>query len=155
MAPPQAATKKVSTSWRAYPTKSSTEDADSEAFWEAAAQDFSFFGEEECGLPDSEPGRTVPLEAMSGLEVAPQCATVAQEPRNNVSVPTPTDVLAEISKFRKEKKAAFENLLRMGYVDPDVEGYWPGNITVIRPTSNDSGELDCYGNRYESGWYYR
>jgi hypothetical protein len=155
MAPPPATTKKVSTSWRAYPTQSSTEDADSEAFWEAAAQDFSFFGEEECGLPDSEPGRTLPLEAMSGLEVAPQRPTVIQEMTTRASSPTLIEVLAEISKFRKEKKAAFENLLRMGYVDPDVEGYWSGNITVIRPSLNDPGELDCYGNRYESGWYYR
>ncbi|KAI9829585.1 MAG: hypothetical protein M1819_006090 [Sarea resinae] len=36
--------------------KSSTEDADSEAFWRAAEHDFSFFDEgEECGLPALEP----------------------------------------------------------------------------------------------------
>ncbi|KAF1913793.1 hypothetical protein BDU57DRAFT_456434 [Ampelomyces quisqualis] len=155
MAPPQATTKKVSSGWRTYPTKSSTEDADSEAFWEAAARDFSFFGEEECGLPDSEPGRTLPLEAMGGLEVAPRRTTVAQDLTKNAIASTIIDVLDEISKFRKEKKDAFENLLRMGHLDPYVEGYWSGNITVIRPALNDPGELDCYGNRYESGWYYR
>ncbi|KAF1841763.1 uncharacterized protein K460DRAFT_379770 [Cucurbitaria berberidis CBS 394.84] len=158
LVPPQAAPKKISTSWRAYPTKSSTEDADSEAFWEAATHDFSFFGDEECGLPTLEPGRTLPLTAMSGLELAPHHSMPPRKPRVPESSYRPLlDVVGEIAKFRKERKAAFENLVRMGgEVEPDVEGYWPGDITVVRkPANPDAGELDCYGNRYESGWYYR
>lgn len=156
MAPPPAAAKKVSTSWRAYPTKSSTEDADSEAFWEAATQDFSFFGEEECGLPDSEPGRTLPLEAMSGLELALEPRPDPSSIPHNVQMHPFHDVVAEIAKFRKDRKAVYNNLVAMGNIEPDVEGYWPGDVTVVRksPTS-ESGELDCYGNRYESGWFYR
>lgn len=160
MAPPQAAPKKVSTSWRAYPTKSSTEDTDSEAFWDAAAHDFSFFGEEECGLPDTEPGRTLPLAAMSGLELAPQRSTDLPEPMREAedghsSLPL-LDVIGEIAKFRKGRKAAYNNLVQMGHSDADVEGYWPGDVTVIRRSvTQDAGELDCYGNRYEAGWYYR
>lgn len=44
------------TSARRYRTKSSTEDADSEALWSAQENDFSFFDddEEECGLPAQE-----------------------------------------------------------------------------------------------------
>jgi hypothetical protein len=156
MAPPKVAAKKISTGWRSYPTKSSTEDADSEAFWEAATQDFSFFGEEECGLPDTEPGRTLPLEAMSGLELAPEPPEVYLEPRNPVETQLLLDVVGEIAKFRKERKAVYNSLVRMGVADPDVEGYWPGDVTVVRNAPNqESGELDCYGNRYESGWYYR
>ncbi|KAF2031326.1 hypothetical protein EK21DRAFT_99871 [Setomelanomma holmii] len=156
MAPPRAAPKKVSSSWRAYPTKSSTEDADSEAFWEAATYDFSFFGDEECGLPDLEPGRTVPLTAMSGLELAPERPKPPLQAKPDVGSRPLFDVVSEISKFRKEQKAIYNNLLVMGEYEPEVEGYWPGDVTVIRKAADqDAGELDCYGNRYESGWYYR
>ncbi|KAJ4383919.1 hypothetical protein N0V86_000762 [Didymella sp. IMI 355093] len=156
MAPPQVQHKKISTSWRAYPTKSSTEDADSEAFWEAATHDFSFFDDEECGVPTREPGRGLPLAVMSGLELAvhrpvPTSNTKMVEP----AVQPQLDVVAQIGKFRKERKAAYNNLLSLGEADPEVEGYWPGDITVVRePIDEDAGELDCYGNRYQ-GWLYR
>lgn len=154
MAPPRVAPKKASASWRKYPTKSSTEDADSEAFWEAAAYDFSFFGDEECGLPKFEPGRTLPLTAMSGLELAPSRPALPPPPK--VEQAHVYDVVSEIGNFRRERKAAYQNLLQMGELEPEVEGYWAGNITVMRkPINPDVGELDCYGNRYESGWYYR
>ncbi|KAH7078978.1 hypothetical protein BKA63DRAFT_465756 [Paraphoma chrysanthemicola] len=156
MAPPKAAPKKVSSSWRAYPTKSSTEDADSEAFWEAAAHDFSFFGDEECGLPDHEPGRTLPLEAMGGLELAPERPAPPMPRKVDIDFLPSLDVVGEIAKFRKETKASYNNLIGMGENEPDVQGYWPGDVTVIRKAQDaNAGELDCYGNRYESGWYYR
>lgn len=154
MAPPPAPPKKISTSWRQYPTKSSTEDQDSEKFWDAATHDFSFFGDEECGLPTQEPGRHLPLAAMSGLMLAPpQAARVApilQEPPVEVVL----DVVAEIAKFRKERKAAFQAAVARGDSDPMVEGCWAGDITVIRqPISPDA--VDYYGNRFEEGWHYR
>jgi hypothetical protein len=47
-------------------------------------------------------------------------------------------------------------MVQMGVASPDVEGYWPGDVTVVRNALNEElGELDCYGNRFESGWYYR
>ncbi len=128
-------------------------------FWQAAQHDFSFFSDdEECGLPTREPGRTLPLAAMSGLEVA--------ETSNSVNPTAPLvaprklepvfDVVQEIGKFRRDRKAAYENLIRMGDLEPDVPGYWPGDITVLRvPVDAGAGELDCYGNRFESGWFYR
>jgi hypothetical protein len=157
MAPPQAERKKISTSWRAYPTKSSTEDADSEAFWEAAAHDFSFFGDEECGVPQQEPGRGLPLAAMSGLQLAvdhpaPPPRSVKIEPLFQPHL----DVVAEIGKYRRSRKSAYNNLLDMGGVDPEVEGYWPGDITIVRKSADaDEGELDCYGNRYQGWGLYR
>lgn len=156
MAPPPAEPKKVSSSWRAYPTKSTTEDADSEAFWEAATHDFSFFGEEECGLPDTEPGRTLPLAAMSGLELAPERSEAPWEPRSDNKFQPLLDVVGEIAKFRKKGKAAYDYSILMGHTESEVEGYWSGSVTVVRKAlDQDAGELDCYGNRYESGWYYR
>ncbi|KAL9626114.1 MAG: hypothetical protein Q9204_007568, partial [Flavoplaca sp. TL-2023a] len=47
-------------------TKSSTEDPDSEAFWAAQENDFSFFNEEEeCGLPSIEPGSRTAISTIS------------------------------------------------------------------------------------------
>lgn len=157
MAPPEKIHKKISTSWRAYPTKSSTEDADSEAFWEAATHDFSFFDDEECGVPTREHGRGMPLAAMSGLELAVHHPAPPPQPRIIEPVLQPQiDVIAEIGKFRRERKAAYNNLIGMGEVDPEIEGYWPGDITVVRkPVDADEGELDCYGNRYQGWGLYR
>jgi hypothetical protein len=158
MAPPQAAPKKVTTSWRAYPTKSSTEDTDSEAFWEAATYDFSFFGDEECGLPTAEPGRGPPLAAMNGLMLAPKRPAPPPKPRQPEPQTLPmVDVVNEIGKFRLERKAAYAvAIAQYGNTDPFVEGYWPGDITVLRTGPGaDAGSLDYYGNKFESGWLYR
>ncbi|KAF2691866.1 hypothetical protein K458DRAFT_381711 [Lentithecium fluviatile CBS 122367] len=159
VAPPHAVPKKITTSWRAYPTKSSTEDTDSEAFWEAATHDFSFFGDEECGLPTTEPGRGPPLAAMSGLMLAPKRPAPLPKPRQPQPAIQPViDVVGEIGKFRRERKAAFTAALQVGEGDPFVDGYWPGDITVVRkPLDPDAGSLekDYYGNKFESGWLYR
>lgn len=157
MAPPQMEHKKISTSWRAYPTKSSTEDADSEAFWEAATHDFSFFDDEECGVPTRNPSRGLPLAAMSGLELATDHPAPPPKPRQQNPLFRPLyDVVAEIGKFRKSRKASYNTLLAMGEADPEVEGYWPGDITVVRkPLDADEGKLDCYGNRYQGWGLYR
>lgn len=156
MTPPEATPKKISTSWREYPTKSSTEDADSEAFWEAAAHDFSFFGDEECGLPNAEPGRHLPLTAMSGLMLAPGGPAPPPKP---VQPGTPTrvlDVVQEIANFRKERKAAYQAAVQYGEPDPILDGHWAGDITVVRkPIDPDAGTVDYYGNRFESGYLYR
>ncbi|KAF2656697.1 hypothetical protein K491DRAFT_715104 [Lophiostoma macrostomum CBS 122681] len=157
IAPPQAAPKKISTTWRQYPTKSSTEDTDSEAFWQAAAHDFSFFGDEECGLPNAEPNQTLPL-AMSGLMLASEMPARTPRPAQAPAEKSRLiDVVAEIAAFRKERKAAYQAAVQYGAAEPVVNGYWPGDITVVRrPVNPDAGELDFYGNQYESnGWLYR
>lgn len=157
MAPLQATTKKISTSWRQYPTKSSTEDIDTETFWEAATHDFSFFGDEECGLPNAEPGRHLPLAAMSGLMVDSGRSAPRPKPAEPETgdVRLVFDVVSEVGKFRKERKAAHEAVEGLGEVETFVKGYWPGDITVVRkPVDEDAGTLDFYGNRFE-GWLYR
>ncbi|KAF2814902.1 leucine rich repeat protein [Mytilinidion resinicola] len=154
MAPPLAPLKKISTSWRQYPTKSSTEDTDSEKFWDAATHDFSFFGDEECGLPNQEPGRHLPLAAMSGLMLAPPPAPASSHQSQHTLAAPSIDVVAELSKFRKDRKAAFQAAVSRGDIEPAIEGYWPGDITVVRhPISSEA--VDYYGNQFESGWHYR
>jgi hypothetical protein len=113
---------------------SSTLDPDCEAYLSAAKDDFSFFGSEECGQPDTEALAHVPLAAFrekmtleggtsqtNGYSSGGQMAV--QEPLH--------DVLAEVSRFRRTKKAEYEAALSAGL--DHVEGYWSGVIEVVRP----------------------
>ncbi|EIT73227.1 hypothetical protein F9C07_2225233 [Aspergillus flavus] len=54
-----------STSYQQGAPKSSTGDRDLEKLWTAAADDFSFFGEDECGVPNHDPGRYFPMAALN------------------------------------------------------------------------------------------
>jgi hypothetical protein len=136
---------------------SSTEDPDSETFWEAAKHDFSFFADEECGLPNAELGPHLPLAAMDGLMVADEGVYAPKIKHSGSPVEPLVDVIAEIAKYRKERKAAYEDRVRKrGDMGAIVEGYWPGDVTVVRKSASpDAGALDYYGNRYEAGWLYR
>ncbi|KAH7052035.1 leucine rich repeat protein [Macrophomina phaseolina] len=155
------------TTWRQYPSKSSTEDADSEAFWSAAERDFSFFGDaEECGVPGLEPGRTLPLADMAEKVVwlprgEEQGSLAMQQHQEQMKRPERVyDVVAELAAFRKDRKAAYMAALERGEAEPEVEGYWEGEIRVVRRPrwvegESADGEVDCYGNYYEKGYNYR
>ena len=121
-------------------TKSSTEDNDSEAFWTAAEGDFSFFEDE--GVTSSR--RPSSLAAAKPVRTEAKTVSRGQGNRDPLSQPgfkpmperttsseAVVDVVAEIAKFRRERKMAFEESWRKGgrYVD----GYWPGEIQVVRP----------------------
>ena len=41
-------------------------------------------------------------------------------------------MLAEISRFRREKKAAYQDAVGQGLVDMFIDGFWEGDIKVIR-----------------------
>lgn len=113
-----------------YRTKSSTEDADSEAMWSASENDFTFFDdEEECGLPAAETLH-VPLSVLSEKMTVPTTAAAVPHTSTSRAVaggagknPTPSssnnisqreeqllpiDIVKEIAAFRKAKKRAFE-----------------------------------------------
>ncbi|PKX94599.1 leucine rich repeat protein [Aspergillus novofumigatus IBT 16806] len=45
--------------------RSSTGDRDSENLWSAAAGDFSFFGEDECGIPENDLGKYFPMAILN------------------------------------------------------------------------------------------
>lgn len=156
--------KSLASAWRHQSTRSMTQDHDSEALWSASETDFSFFSEgEECGLPSREPGRNNrPLQAMSGMEVAtsePQ----RHSPEPEEQAPAPQiDVVAKVAQFRKARKAAYDARVASGESDPDVGGYWDGNIKVVRPSQttnpmfeDDEVWADCYGNRFSNGYLYR
>ena len=140
-------------------TKSSTEDADSEALWSAAENDFTFFDDdEECGLPSIDTDTYVPNSALSEKYMMP--AVDGLQPSNlptlkvteNNRKNAPVDVVQELAKFRKERKAAYENAVVSGVLH--VEGYWPGEVKVVRG-HHAGGRMDYYGNHFEKGGVYR
>jgi hypothetical protein len=120
-------------------TYSSVQDADCETFWSAAQDDFSFFGGEECGLPDQEGTAPVPLAALMEKMVVIEPEVMEKVRRSSnfgiggKAVEPIFDVLDQVSKFRKDRKAKFENAVRMGKGATYIDGYWDGEIVVIRP----------------------
>ncbi|KAJ6096047.1 hypothetical protein N7486_006793 [Penicillium sp. IBT 16267x] len=120
-------------------TISSTGDRDSEALWAAATDDFSFFGEEECGIPDSDQGKYFPMAllnekvSLSPSDDSSSSPSGRESPflsgDNSQRSPTLTesrstdaskkrqllqnvDLVAQLAAFRREKKAEYEQLLR-------------------------------------------
>jgi hypothetical protein len=233
-------------------SKSSTGDPDSETFWSAAENDFSFFGEEgeeqdECGIYQHDPDKYFPTAHLddkifvsqedfrNGASQAPnsprgslrslengstliRSPTLLHSPRNlplgrnrrsssstsgkdresivaemTGSVPTSNpvakpqtpvkpdepmlDVVAELAKFRREKKAEHEAALLQWRIAnnpyradgaisnstaaedkdlPFVEGHWKGEIKVVRNAApkGRTGVVDVYGNYFEKGYLY-
>ena len=139
-------------------TKSSTEDADSEAFWTAQENDFTFFDDdEECGLPLAETStHHVPYAAMAEKMVMPATASGTSQPGYLPTLQKPkrkehlVDVVQELAKFRKERKAAYENALRRGV--KHVDGYWPGEVKIVRG-HGEGGMADYYGNFFAGAVY--
>lgn len=141
-----------------YRTRSSTEDADSEALWSAQENDFTFFGDdEECGLPAQEPGWHTPdLAVLSEkLIVLPEDMQPEQQPASSSqpskkTIEAGVDVVSELAKFRRDRKQAYEEALKQG--KRFVEGYWPGEVKVVRWQVRKK-EVDFYGNHSERGIY--
>jgi hypothetical protein len=149
--------------WRSKRNSSSTGDRDTEMFWSAQENDFSFFGAEECGLPASEPGMHFPLSALAEKMVLPadgppagalptlQQATAGRPDR---------DVVAALARFRRERKARWERERNreLGGRKTFVHGHWPGEVKVVRRKAGErkgegQSEVDFYGNYLERGVY--
>ena len=158
MAPAVSPVAPTSTSKVGNRSKSSTEDADSEALWSAAENDFTFFDkDEECGLPSVDTDTHISNSALSGEymmpadDLPPDCSPTSKKAEiNNKSAPV--DVVQELAKFRKDRKAAYENAMTRGV--SHVEGYWPGEVKVVRGY-HAGGKMDYYGNCFENGGVYR
>ncbi|KAI4212835.1 MAG: hypothetical protein LQ351_004538 [Letrouitia transgressa] len=143
-------------------TKSATEDPDSEAFWAAQENDFSFFDDnEECGLPSPDPESHLPLSTLSEKEtissdspaVTAQPTPQQQQQQQPAHPAAAIDVVQELTKFRRERRAAYEDALRRG--DHTVDGYWPGQVKIVRGSRDQTGMADYYGNVFEQGYIYR
>ena len=138
-------------------TKSSTEDADSEALWNAqeSNQDFSFFGDDgECGVyaTDSAIQAAISSEKMVS-PINSQPPAITSHPKSTVLY-SGADVVQELAKFRRERKTAFDDAVKRGV--KYVHGYWPGEVKVVRWTGRDDrrrGTIDFYGNYFDKGVY--
>lgn len=132
----------------AFHTRSSTEDADSEAFWAAQEKDFSFFNDnEECDSPSVEPGSDFPTSTLSEKvmlppnDLNPSTSPALHQPS---TADTSKDVVQELAKFRKDRKTAYENALKQG--KKTIEGYWPGEVKVVRRQGGTTADtVDYYG----------
>lgn len=145
--------------WQHLSTRSMTEDRDSEALWNAAETDFSFFGEgDECAFPSIETGRFAGA-GTTEKEVSFGTGGYPSPPQQQVNAPElPTvDNVALLSAFRKERRLVHQHKLDAGAFEPETEGYWDGLIQVVRPSNGmEKGEeLDYYGNKFEKDYLYR
>ncbi|KAI7977712.1 hypothetical protein EIK77_009252 [Talaromyces pinophilus] len=175
---------------------STTGDSDSERLWSAATNDFSFFGNEECGVP--EPHEEIAMKILnervrlvsdddsihsgiSELEGSDSSSLKRQQPipRSSAQEEPEIDLVSALSSFRRFKKKEFEDLRlanrrqstsasspcpsspfdsqpAYNALPLHVEGYWPGEVKVIRnPTPKGrSGVVDIYGNYFENGYLY-
>ena len=138
---------------------SSTEDPDTAAFWSAQANDFSFFGDEECGLPATEPGMHFPMSTLSEKMVLPT-DSLQHDTLPTLQQPTKpdkgVDVVQELAQFRREKRAAYDEAVGMG--QKYVDGYWPGEVKVVRDHAGKKvvrEGVDWYGHSFEKGYVYR
>ena len=157
---PAGSPKTSHTTNNTFRTKSSTEDPDSEAFWAAQENDFSFFhDEEECGLPSTKPGSRIPISKISEKMAVSQDYNVAspsmqrQSQATTNTSPGGRDVIQQLVQFRKDRKAAFEDAVKRG--ERTVEGYWPGEVKVVRWQGGKTGTVDYYGNQFEKEYIYR
>ncbi|KAL8704860.1 MAG: hypothetical protein Q9225_008060, partial [Loekoesia sp. 1 TL-2023] len=141
----------------AFRTRSSTEDADSEAFWAAQEKDFSFFDDDvECGLLSVEPGSHFPISTLSEKMILPTDnpgASTLPTLQQPTKADPGRDVVQELSKFRRDRKVAYERALRQGH--KTTEGYWPGEVKVVRGQGGRTATVDYYGNYFEKGYIYR
>ena len=142
--------------WHHAGKKSVTEDRDSESFWSAAEQDFSFFGEEDYSFPSLESGRYAhshDKEVNIGIGYVPRTNGLQANP----PPPPRLDTIPLISTFRKERKLAHQRNVVAGSVDHETEGFWDGVVQVVRPGNEMRADelIDYYGNRFENGYLYR
>lgn len=142
--------------WHHAGKKSVTEDRDSESFWSAAEQDFSFFGDEDYSFPSLESGRYAhshDKEVNIGGGYAPRSNGHQAKP----PPPPKFDTVSLLSAFRKDRKMAHQRNIAAGAVDPETEGYWDGVVQIVRPGNEMRADelIDYYGNRFENGYLYR
>lgn len=135
-------------------SRSSTEDADSEAFWAAQEKDFSFFDDDaECGLPSVEPGTHFPMSSLSEKMTLPTDNPAPSSSKQPGQDQPGRDVVQELIEFRKDRKATYESALKQGRTT--AEGYWSGEVKVVRRQGDKTATVDYYGNYFEKGYIYR
>lgn len=142
------------------PTRSMTEDRDSEALWAAAATDFSFFGDaDDCAFPSIDSGRAAGALASTPAEKEVSSGPGrARLPSATAWQPPPrVDNMALLSAFRTGRRLAHQRDLAGGGSDVETDGFWPGVIRVVKPSMGATADegVDYYGDRFTNDFLYR
>ncbi|KAF2213659.1 hypothetical protein CERZMDRAFT_39004 [Cercospora zeae-maydis SCOH1-5] len=155
MSQDEAQTSSKASPWQPQGTRSMTDDRDSEALWNAAATDFSFFGEEENMFPTIEGGRFA-YHGASEKEVN-FGQSMNQQPMARPTENTVFDTISAISSFRKDRKRVHEQKVAAGNLEAETEGLWHGVVQVVRvnATMRSDEEMDYYGNKSTNDYLYR
>lgn len=124
-------------------TKSSTEDPDSEMFMEASETGFIFFGEDDNSLLVSEGRIDSPRVVDDGMIF---CETAASP----VDLEHPSDVVSELSGFKRDGRAKHEKAMAMGRsrVETALLWYWRGEVKVIRAQRENVEYSDTRNENY-------
>lgn len=131
VAPPRTSTARAKRSSATSYTKSSTEDPDSESFMNRISSDFSFFREDDGGLLVSEGRIDRPGSASLGIGRGVGEGDGRGEGEGEGKE---VDVVMELSRVRRSRKADFEMWMREGRwgVEQVLGGYWRGEVRVLR-----------------------
>lgn len=145
----------------------------------------SFEGGQRPNLVPELPGHIIPSPALPARRIAPTSnPTIPRSNTNNTTTtspppqsPAPTqpeeqqlDLVTQLSAFRRERKAAYDTEMAKfrrfkagikpedaeALIPPFVEGYWSGEIRVVRNSApkGRTGTVDIYGNWFEKGYLY-
>lgn len=124
------------------------------------------------------PPRSQPVE-MPGIIPAARVCQPANPTFHREEPPPTLDVVSELARWRRERKDAYLQAvrsreqtayaggsggatgLRLAELDVYVEGYWAGEIKVVRNSKQAvkgklerTGNVDIYGNYFEGGYLY-
>lgn len=102
VAPDPKSNKKKQNSWKPRNLRliSSTGDPDSEKLWSAAMDDFSFFDELECGIPDNDPGKYFPMAVLNEkVSLTPEDDDSIRSARSDLGSPLSANVLQPSPSF--------------------------------------------------------
>ena len=113
-------------------------------------------------------GSTSPATSRNGSPLPAEAPTTTTPTFHSFTPTSPSehehdepllDVVAELAKFRKQKKHEYETALAAAKEKeyrPFIEGHWDGEIKIIRNAApkGRSGVVDMYGNYFEKGYLY-
>ena len=119
-------------------SKATTDDIDSEALWDEAKHDFTFFSEGESDESlepfTSKGSRYIGSDAIITEPPNPAGSHDTTNSEHSAERPLPSvDVVAKVAKFRSERSAGKEARLSSANPDDVVAGFWKGVVQITRP----------------------
>jgi hypothetical protein len=145
----------TTSSWQPHESRSMTDDRDGEVLWNAAASDFSFFGQEENMFPTIDSGR---YSSFSGTNETEVVAKRSDQGTSSAPKETPVvDNVGVISQFRQDRILALQRQRDVGNPEAEIEGLWDGVVQVVRFNAAMRGDeqMDYHGNKFTNHYLCR